>query len=108
MKTAFAAFLLISLSFPGWTLPAVAADTVPDAAKAEKIGAVALQTKLGEYTYTKYMQTLSWAAMKQGDDYWLAMPVLQPQATPDLNQLPGWIVQIDRHDGHVIGVYLQY
>jgi hypothetical protein len=103
MKYALAAFLLISLSFP-----AFAADAVPDAAAAEKIGATALKAKLGEYTYTKYMLTLTWAAMKQGDDYWLAMPVLQPQADLDLNQLQGWIVQIDRHNGHVLGVYLQY
>jgi hypothetical protein len=103
MKYVFAFLLFISMPNP-----AFAADAVPDAATAEKLGAAALKAKLGEYIYTKYMLTLTWAAMKQGDDYWLAMPVLQPQADLNLNQLQGWIVQIDRHDGHIIGVYLQY
>ena len=71
-----------------------AADAVPDAATAEKIGAVALKAKLGDYTYERYMQTLTWAAMQNGD-YWFAMPVLQPKPEPDLKELQGWTVQID-------------
>jgi len=102
MKYALAIFLFVSL-----TLPALAADAVPDAAAAEKIGATALKAKLGEYTYAIYMRDLKWAAMENGD-YWFAMPVLQPELEPDLNQATGWTVQIDRNDGRVIGVYLQF
>jgi len=99
--------LSIILLFVSLSIPAFAADAVPDAVTAEKIGATALEAKLGNYTYAKYMQTLSWAASLNGD-YWIAMPVLQPVPAPDLSQLEGWTVQIDRHDGRVIGVYLQY
>src|ERR1700735_3522950 len=70
MKLLSAVLLSFSLSSP-----ILAADAVPDAAAAEKIGAVALKAKLGEYTYGRYMQTLTWAAMLNGD-YWFAMPVL--------------------------------
>jgi hypothetical protein len=102
MKDAFAFLLFISLP-----IPAFAADAVPDAAAAEKIGAVALKAKLGDYTYGNYTRDLTWEAALNGD-YWFAMPVLQPAPDADLKELDGWIVQIDRHNGHVIGVYLQF
>jgi len=102
MKYAVALFLLISLSFPVF-----AADAVPDAATAEKIGAAALKAKLGDYTYGNYTRDLTWKAALNGD-YWFAMPVLQSAPDTDLKELDGWIVQIDRHNGHVIGVYLQF
>ena len=102
MKHTFALILLVSAS-----IPAFAADAVPDASTAEKIAATALKAKLGDYTFTKYTQHLTWAAMQNGD-YWLAMPTSQAQSTSDLQQLTGWIVQIDRHNGRVMGVYLQY
>jgi hypothetical protein len=100
-----AAFLFCAA--PALTFPARAADAVPDATAAEKIGAVALKAKLGDYTYGVYMRDLKWAAMENGD-YWFAMPVLQPDPEADLNQLQGWTVQIDRRSGKVIGVYLQF
>ena len=102
MKYALTALLLLSLSGP-----AFAADAVPDAAAAEKVGAAALKAKLGDYTYGNYTRDLTWQAALNGD-YWFAMPVLQPAPDADLQELDGWIVQIDRHDGKVIGVYLQF
>jgi hypothetical protein len=100
-------YLAILFVLIGLVAPALAADAVPDATVAEKIGATALKAKLGDYTYGVYMRDLKWAAMQNGD-YWFAMPVLQPDPEIDLNNLQGWTVQIDRHSGRVIGVYLQF
>jgi len=100
-RAVLSCLLFFSLSFP-----AFAADAVPDAAAAEKIGDVALKAKLGD-NYPGYMRELTWEAALNGD-YWFAMPVLQPAPDADLKELDGWIVQIDRHDGKVIGVYLQF
>lgn len=100
-------YTLAALGLLAVTMPALAADAVPDATTAERVAAAALKAKLGDYTFLKYTQHLTWAAMANGD-YWLAMPVSQAQPESNLQQLTGWIVQIDRHNGKVMGVFLQY
>jgi hypothetical protein len=93
---------------------AMAADAVPDAATAIKIGAAALRANLGEKTYSELMQDMTWEAASDGD-IWDAGPTLKPHQEarpckdhPELNcvlvQTGGWIVRISRHDGHVISI----
>lgn len=86
--------------------PAAFAEPVKDAVTAEKIGAAALKAKIGP-NYDTYMRDLSWQAAQRGD-YWFAMPVIPANIGADLMEQDGWIVQIDRHDGKVLGVYLQF
>ncbi len=102
MKYVIAALLLVAFS-----TPALSADVVTDAAAAEKIGMAALKDRLGDYTYAKYTHALTWVAVSRGD-YWFAMPVNETQIGLDPAGLTGWIVQIDRHNGHPLGVYLQF
>ena len=99
-------YVLAILVLMGLTPPAFAVEPVKDALMAEKIGAAALKAKIGQ-NYEIYMRDLSWQAQLRGD-YWFAMPVIPTNIGSDLMQQDGWIVQIDQHDGKVLGVYLQF
>jgi hypothetical protein len=101
MKPLLAAAILLGL-----THSAVASEPVRDAITAEKIGAVALKAKIGP-NYDHYVRDLSWQAALRGD-YWFAMPVIPANIGADLMEMQGWIVQIDKNDGKVLGVYLQF
>lgn len=88
--------------------PAFAADAeVKDAVTAEKIAAEALKAKIGDYNFSNYMRDLAWQATVR-DDYWFAMPVLPTNIGEDLMEQNGWMVQIDRRNGRVLSVFLQF